>query len=143
MEGMVMRTTLVGALVALLVGSAGAPLLAKDKPRKPKLEIRVLPRMGMAPSEVLVMADLREGDDIEDYYCLEMEVDWDDGTRSVKESDCPPFEPGTKIERHYSASHQYRRSGIYNVRVTLRHVEQVVAAGKIDVTLRAGLGEAE
>jgi len=138
-----MRTTLVGTLVALLVGSVTAPLVAKDKPHKPKLDVRVLPRMGMAPSEVLVMADLREGDDLEDFYCLEMEVDWDDGTRSVKESDCPPFEPGTKIERHYSASHEFRRSGIYNVKVTLRHSDQVVAAGKIDVTLRAGFGEAE
>ena len=61
------------------------------------------------------------GDDVEEYYCPELEWDWDDGGKSVQESDCPPFEAGvTKIERRFTAEHEYRKAGVYNVKVTMR-----------------------
>jgi hypothetical protein len=62
--------------------------------------------------------------------------DWDDGTRSVREADCPPFEPGATLERHFTADHVYRRSGNFSVRVILRRASRSVATASVSVGLR-------
>lgn len=107
-------------LVVIGVVAISAPLVAGDLPRsrKPRLELRVAPRMAFSPVLVLLTAELRSGDDIEEFYCPALEWDWDDGGKSIRESDCPPFEPGSVLERRFTAEHAYRSAGVYNVKVS-------------------------
>jgi hypothetical protein len=129
----------VAAALALAAGLAAA---ADAKPKKPKLELRATPRMAFSPVNVFFTAELSGGDDVEDYYCPELEWEWDDGGKSTQESDCPPFEAGkTKIERRYTADHEYRRAGVYNVKLTMRRADRSLAAASVRVTLRPGLGD--
>jgi len=136
-----MRSARLGVL--LLAG--GAVVLAagesKDKGKAPALEVRTAPRMGFSPLNVLATAELRGGDDLERYHCPEIEWDWGDGSKSVRESDCEPYEEGTKIQRRFTAQHRFLRAGIYNVKVTLRRADKVIKRAGVRVTVRAGLGD--
>ena len=45
------------------------------------------------------------GDVGEDWYCPRIDVDWPDGTRTMRESDCPPFEsrdPGQRFSWRFN-----------------------------------------
>jgi hypothetical protein len=88
-----------------------------------------------APVNVLVVAELLGGDQIEDYYCPALDWEWGDGSRSVRESDCPPMETGVAFVRRFTAEHVYHGRGTYNVRVTLRHVSRSLAAASATVTV--------
>jgi glycosyltransferase involved in cell wall biosynthesis len=46
--------------------------------------------MAFAPVEILVTGQLKNGSDLEEFYCPGREWDWGDGTRSAHESDCEP-----------------------------------------------------
>ncbi len=130
-------------VVAAVVVSLVAPWArgADPKPKRPVLDIRVSPRMAFSPVNILAVAELKGGDDIEDFYCPEIEWDWDDGGKSVHEADCDPFEAGTTIERRFSQEHHYRRAGIYNVKATFKRAGRTFLAGTIRVTVRAGVGD--
>jgi hypothetical protein len=98
--------------------------------------------MAFSPVNILIVAELKGGDDIEEYYCPEIEWDWDDGGKSVHEADCDPFEAGqTTIERRYSAEHRYNRAGVYNVKASFKRTGKTFLAGTIRVTVRAGVGD--
>jgi hypothetical protein len=128
-------------LLLVLAASAAPPALA-EKVKKPRLDVRATPRMAFSPVRVLLTAELSGGSDVEEYYCPEIEWDWDDGGKSVQESDCTPFEPGvTKIERRFTSDHQYNKAGIYNVRVTMRRSERPIATASVKVTVRPGVGD--
>src|SRR6476620_2846435 len=88
--------------------------------KKPQLELRATPRFAFSPVSVLFTAELSGGDDIEEYYCPELEWEWDDGGKSVVEGDCPPFQTGTEIQRRFTAQHEYRTAGSYGVKVTMK-----------------------
>ena len=123
-----------------------APVAGDARPeaklKKPRLDLRATPRLAFSPVNVFLTAELQGGDDVEEYYCPELEWDWDDGGKSVHEGDCPPFVTGTtKIERRFTAEHEYRRSGIYNVKVTMRRASRSLAASNVRVTVRPGLGD--
>jgi plastocyanin len=132
-------------LAAGLVAALAAPALdasAEDKQKKPGLNLRSTPRFAFSPARVLFVAELQGGDDVEDLYCPEVEWDWDDGGKSVTEADCPPFVPGqTKIERRFSAEHDFKRAGSYNVKVRLRRLGKSVAAQTLRLTVRPGAGD--
>ena len=132
------------ARAALLAVSlaASVTLGAEAKPKKPTLEMRVTPRMAFSPVTVLMVAELKGGDDIEQYYCPEIEWDWDDGGKSVHEADCPPFENGTTtIDRRFSQEHHYPRAGIYNVKASFKKAGNTFLANSIRITVRAGAGD--
>ena len=87
-------------LVALTAAAstARAPALAGEKPRLvlkgPRLQML---KRGRAARSIRVEVRARlEGDpdDPETYYCLDEIWDWGDGTESVREPDCDPFEEG-------------------------------------------------
>ena len=130
-------------LVLVLAAAAATPALADGtKAKKPRLDVRATPRMAFSPVRVLLTAELSGGDDVEEYHCPEIEWDWDDGGKSVAESDCKPFEPGvTKIERRFTASHAYPKAGVYNVRITMRRTNRPLATATVRVTVRPGLGD--
>ena len=123
------------ALVAALILSP--TVLAKAK--RPSLEVRVSPRLAFSPVSVLAVAELKGGEDIEDFYCLAIEWDWDDGSKSLQDSDCEPFKEGTKIDRRFSSEHYYARAGSYNIRATLKSSERVVVRNGFRLTVRQGL----
>jgi len=133
-----MKTPLVAALA---VGLAAPLSFGADKVKKPSLDIRVTPRMAFSPVNILVIAELKGGNDIEEYYCPEIEWDWDDGGKSTHEADCAPYEAGTKIERRFTGEHQYDRAGVYNVKATFKRTGRSFAADSVRVTVRAGLGD--
>jgi hypothetical protein len=135
------------ALAAVIAVALAAPVFARDgkpeaKLKKPRLDLRATPRMAFSPVNIFLTAELQGGDDVEEYYCPELEWDWDDGGKSVQEGDCPPFVAGTtKIDRRFSAEHEYRRAGVYNIKVTMRRASRSFAASNVRVTVRPGLGD--
>ena len=137
------------SLTVLAAAALAMPLLADDAPKpeagkgkKPRLELRSSPRMGFSPVHVLLTAEFMGGDDVEEYHCPEIEWDWDDGGKSVHEADCTPFEAGvTKIQRRFTAEHDYNRAGVYRVKATMRKTSHTLAAATTTVTVRAGLGD--
>jgi hypothetical protein len=131
-------------LAALVILALAAPIGAAPdaKPKKPKLDVRASPRFAFSPVNIFLTAELTGGDDVESYYCPELEWDWDDGGKSVHEADCPPFEAGvTKIERRFTADHEYRKAGVYSVKVTMRRSNSSIAVANIKITVRPGLGD--
>jgi hypothetical protein len=126
-----------------LAAALAAPAAAgESKPKKPRLDLRALPRMAFSPVNIFLTAELMGGDDVEELYCPELEWDWDDGGKSVHESDCAPFEAGvTKLERRYTAEHEYRKAGVYNVKVTMRRSNRPLAVASVKITVRPGLGD--
>jgi hypothetical protein len=135
------------ALAAVIAIALAAPASAGEtrpeaKLKKPRLDLRATPRMAFSPVNIFLIAELRGGDDVEEYYCPQLEWDWDDGGKSVHEGDCPPFVAGTtKIDRRFTAEHEYRRSGIYSIKVTMRRANRSLAASNVRVTVRPGLGD--
>ena len=124
--------------------SVAAPVGAGEaaKPKKPVLDVRPTPRFGFSPLNVLFIAELKGGSDVEEYYCPEIEWDWDDGGKSIKESDCQPYEDGvTHIERRFSQEHAFVRAGIYAVKVSMRRSNRLIAKQTVSVTVKPGLGD--
>ena len=131
------------AFIFLALTSFGAPAVARDqdRARKPRLELRATPRMAFSPVRVLATAELRGGEDGEDFYCPALEWEWDDGGKSSQESDCPPFAPGVALERRFTAEHAYRAPGVYNVTLRLKRSDKAIAVASTTVHVRGGLGQ--
>ena len=136
-----MRTRLVLlTLAAALSAASVSPQQSPPKPKRPTLSLRATPRMAFAPVNVFFTAELTGGDDIEQFYCPEVEWWWGDGGKSVQESDCPPYEPGvSKIERRFTAEHEFRRAFVYTVAVTLRRANRTYAKADVKITVRPGV----
>jgi len=141
--------TALAVLLALGLASAGRADKKSDEAKKdegkkgkrPALELRALPRFAFSPANIHFTAELSGGDDVEELYCPDVEWEWGDGGKSQQESDCAPFEPGTKIDRHFTAEHVYQLSGRYLVKVTLRRAGKTMAAQTLQMTVRPGLGD--
>jgi hypothetical protein len=141
--------TALAVLLALGLASAGRADKKSDEAKKdegkkgkrPALELRALPRFAFSPANIHFTAELTGGDDVEELYCPDVEWEWGDGGKSQQESDCAPFEPGTKIDRHFTAEHVYQLSGRYLVKVTLRRAGKTMAAQTLQMTVRPGLGD--
>ena len=55
-------------------------------------------------------------------------------------SDCAPFDPGkTTIERRFTADHEYRKAGVYQIKATMRRANRTLASATVKVTVRPGL----
>jgi hypothetical protein len=111
----------------IAVALAASTVAGEARARKPRLKIRATHSHGFSPVRVMAVAELVGGEDLEDYYCVGLEWDWGDGTRSFRESDCDPFQAGMAIDRFFSARHVYTVPGEYRVRVSLVRAERRVA----------------
>ena len=118
---------------------AGSP----DKPKRPKLSVKVNPAMAISPARVVASADVNGGpDDFEEFYCAGIEWDWGDDTRSNKSEDCDPYEAGkSQIKRRFTADHVYRTAGDYRVQFRLKKKDKSLAAASASVRIRPGLGD--
>jgi hypothetical protein len=68
-------------------------------------------------------------------------VEWDfaDGARSVRLSDCAPYEPGDDVVRVFNARHRFRQAGLYEVTVRMRRANRVVAVASITIDVKEGM----
>ena len=128
----------VGFLLAVLVGSEHTGAQDDDKP---ELTLRARPQVAFAPAEISFSARLRGGpDDSEQFYCLSAEWDWGDDTVSESIFDCEPYEPGvSEIRRRFSRRHSFDRGGRYQVRLSLKRRDDVVAFIRTSVVIQGGL----
>ncbi len=133
------RTLAAFVILALAGASAGAD--DKKKLKKPGLELRSSPRFAFSPANIFFTAELKGGDDVEELYCPEVEWEWGDGGKSVKEADCDPWTEGAPIERRFTTNHTFQFAGIYRVKVTLRKTGKNILSQSLALTIRAGLGD--
>jgi hypothetical protein len=131
------------AVFAVLCLGAAVLTGAEDKKKlkKPVLELRSSPRFAFSPASVLFTAELKGGDDVEELYCPEVEWEWGDGGKSLKEADCDPWADGTAIDRRFTSTHVFQTAGMYLVKVTLRKSGRDLATQNVEITIRAGLGD--
>lgn len=135
-----LRSAVVCASLLLTSTTSGTGSGLGEEDDKPDLSLRASPRVAFAPVEVLFVAELRGGaDDYEDLYCVSVEWDWDDDTRSASTPDCDPYEPGvSKIRRRFSTRHRFDYGGRYEVRINLKRRDDVIASARTTVELRGG-----
>jgi len=114
-----------------------------DKPKRPKLSVKVNPAMAMSPARVVASADLSGGaDDFEEFYCTGVEWDWGDDTRSNNAADCDPYEAGkSQIKRRFTAEHVYRTAGDYRIQIRLKKQNKPIAAASTAIKVRPGIGD--
>ena len=94
------------ALPIVLTLMLSASTRAADKP---KLTLKANPVMAMSPARVVVNADLAGGANDQQLYCLAVEWEWGDGTRSEDAADCDPFNAAkSEIKRHFIGEHVFR-----------------------------------
>lgn len=142
-----MRTAAVYVLLllSLAVGAPSTSVLAEGptlKLKAPRMTF-MRPRMPNEPRRptvaIRVTAQLENQDKIDDpekYYCLEETWDWDDETESEYAPDCEPYKEGAELKIHYSASHEYRYPGTYNVYLRLTRNGKTILAGNTRVEIR-------
>jgi len=116
---------------------------AKDKDadsRRPKVVLKAQPTISMAPSRVVLTAELVGGaNDYEDYYCPTVEWDWGDGTQSESTLDCQPYEAGkSEIKRRFTVEHIFR-TGAYKVMFRLKRRDKPLVAATVNIQVRPGL----
>jgi hypothetical protein len=112
------------------------------KPKKPTLTLRATPRMAFSPVTIFLTAELQGGDEVEQFYCPEVEWDWGDGGKSVQEADCAPYDPDvSKIDRRFTIEKVYRRAGVYMITVALKRANKTFAKADVRVTVRPGLAD--
>ena len=133
-----MQRMMTTALLLLLAVPA-APGDA-SKGRRPRLDLRVSPRIAFVPVSVSVTAELQGGDELEDFYCPGLEWDWGDGGRSETESDCAPFDAKEGFDRRFFARHSYRAPGQYSVKLTLRRSDRAIAVASANIMVHASVG---
>jgi hypothetical protein len=125
-------------LVLVTLAFVAAESASAGDAARPRLDLRVTPRVALSPVEVFAMAELVGGEDLEDFHCPGLEWDWGDGSRSAHEADCEPFGPGTVVDRRYAAHHVYRAPGDYDIRLSLRRAGRVVSAASRRVQVQSG-----
>jgi hypothetical protein len=127
--------TLLGFLLALFV-AAPAEKPADKSSNKVSVSLRAAPRSAVAPARIVFNVELKGGDDTEALHCLTLQWEWGDGTKSSTEGDCSPFEAGqTRVQRLFTADHEYREQRRPTAEVTVLKGERVVGRAFVDLTI--------
>jgi hypothetical protein len=139
------------AAMCLAVALGGAPALSaqrndkdgKAQDTRPKLTLRAQPAYGIAPTRVVLTAELVGGaNDFEEYYCPTVRWEWGDDTSSESTLDCAPYEAGkTEIKRRFTVEHNFRRAGSYKIYFKLKRHDKEVASASTLVQLQPGAGD--
>jgi hypothetical protein len=112
--------------------------------KKANLQLRATPVASYVPAIVHLTATLGNVDEVEEWYCPEVEWNWDSGSletenKSFVESNCPPFAPDAKVQRTFAADHLYSEPGQYQIKLTLKHAGKTLATAVARVsTVRKG-----
>ena len=127
------------ALGALLVMPSTA-LQAREQGKKPSLSLKASPAISFAPARIVIVAELKGGDDSEELYCPTVEWEWGDDVRSGNSEDCSPYEAGkSEIKRRYSVEHVFRYEGTYRVTLRLKQKDRVVGITSTTIEVRPGV----
>ena len=128
------------AVAALSVAASAQQAVPKDQERRPKVVLRAQPQIAVAPSRIVLTAELTGGaNDFEEYYCPTIEWDWGDDTRSESTIDCDPYEAGkSQIKRRFTVEHVFRRPGAFKLFIRLKRGEKVVGVASTTVQIRSG-----
>lgn len=136
-------TALSVAIAATMVSVSAFQQAAKDDKDqgKPKLVLKAQPMISMAPSRVVLTAELVGGkNDFEEYYCPAVEWDWGDGTTSEASTDCQPYESGkSEIKRRFTVDHVFKGPGNFRVMFRLKKHEKAVGLASAQIQVRPGL----
>ena len=127
-----MRWYLAGLLAVAAVAHPG-PAKAGGPGEKPHLDLRASPRVAFSPVEVLVIGELKGGQDSEEFYCPGLVWDWGDGSRSAHESDCSPYQDGAELDRLFTARHAFRAPGAYSVHLYLIRAGRTVTTAAVPI----------
>ena len=112
-------------------------------PAKPKVELKPSPQMavlGVGPRSAATVRFRLSVKDAgnEDYYCPRLEWEWEDGTYSSEESDCPSFDKAQPQdhERSWTRSRQFWEPGNHTVKVRLYKAERLIRTidAKVEIT---------
>jgi hypothetical protein len=138
----VRRAVAAAAAIGLVFASAGAVESQKGSSdsKKPRLNLKAQPPVGISPVRVVLTAELVGGaNDSQDYYCPTIQWEWGDGTSSEVTTDCAPYEEGkTEIKRRFTVEHIFRRSGAYKVYFRMKHNDKDIAAVSTIVQVQPG-----
>lgn len=132
------------ALAAMAVAGTAAQQKdekdSKESEKRPKISLTARPLISMAPSRVVLTAELQGGaNDYEDYYCPTVEWEWGDGTTSESTTDCDPYEAGkSEIKRRFTVEHIFR-AGNYRVTFRLKKHNKAMAMATANIQVRPGL----
>ena len=123
-----------GILLGLALTLLPAPA---DKPKdKLTVSLRAAPRAAVAPARIVFNVELKGGGDTEALHCLTLQWEWGDGTRSTSEGDCSPFQAGeTKVQRLFTADHEYGQKSTPDAEVTVMKGERIVGRGSVSLTI--------
>ena len=115
-----MRFPKPGQSLIAAAATLSAVLAFSAEPKKPRLELRVMPLLGPPSTEFLFIAELKGGDDSEGFYCPTLEWQWGKEDASVQEPECPSYQAGvTKMERRFSHSRAFPDEGSRTVTLIL------------------------
>ncbi len=145
-RGAVILSRLLAAATICAIATAGsAPSLAAAQKttqdnKRPRLNLRAQPPLGVTPARIVLTAELIGGaNDFEEYYCPTIEWEWGDETRSESTTDCEPYEAGkTEIKRRFTVEHIFRRAGAYKVYFRMKHNDKDIAAASTTVQIQPG-----
>ena len=132
-----------GSSVFVAALCALATLAARPADDEPKLTVNAQ-RLHMIPPVLkgqgyAKRVDFRarldgDADDMEPYYCLDEIWDWGDGTESIHEPDCDPYEEGVEIKRDFSDAHHFG-PGTWFVSFALMHLDEVVLDARFEIRI--------
>jgi hypothetical protein len=119
-------SALVGIAALLLATSAKVDL----RPLQPMVSLR----LGACSVPVTFRLVIEARGD-EDYRCPRVEWEWQDGTRSSEESDCPAVAAGSEVEprQTWSRTREVRHGGTYTVRARLYKADRLLRTVKAQV----------
>jgi hypothetical protein len=132
----------VGLACSALLLFPSSPLHAdQGGSKKPSLSLKATPAVSFAPARIVLVAELKGGDDnTEELYCPTVEWEWGDGTSSIAEADCEPYEAGkSEVKRRFSIEHKFQNSGSYRVVLRLRKSSKIIATANANLQVRPGL----
>lgn len=111
--------------------SRDGPKLVIDGPRVQALNVGAAMK-GMGKRFQFTARLEGELEDPEEFYCLDEIWEWGDGTESVHETDCDPYEEGAEVKREFRGSHGYTY-GRYAVSLRLVRRGETVIRSTFDI----------
>lgn len=110
--------------------------------QRPKLVLKAQPMISVAPSRVVLTAELVGGaKDYEEYYCPSVEWEWGDGTKSESSFDCQPYEAGkSEIKRRFTVEHVFQQ-GNHRVTFRLKRQDKQLASVGLSLQVQPGLND--
>ena len=137
---LVLALTLATSAAAQKADKADKDAKDNQDSKRPKITLKAQPVISMAPSRVVLTAELVGGaNDFEDFYCAAVEWEWGDGTKSESSTDCAPYESGkSEIKRRFTVEHVFRM-GAYRVMFHLKRHDKSVGVATVSIQVRPGL----